>query len=110
MSAEQDLRSPGVGLIPRPPSPGHALEVCGRQADGLAATVEWALGEERDQHVEQLRILDEQRDVPVDEQRRVLQAQHGRRVALLGLLADWLGEANAQLDEVAHQVMQETGR
>jgi len=51
----------------------------------------------------QLRILDEQRHLPFDEQRRVLQAQHGRRVALLGLLADFLGEANAQLDEVAHQ-------
>lgn len=139
MSTDQDLR-PGAGSIPQPRrapstfssltpssagaaassgavgeqvdvlSPGQVLEVYGRQADELAATVEWALDQELDQHAEQLRVLDEQRHVPLDEQRLVLQTQHWRRVALLRLLADSLGEANAQLDEVAHQVMQETGR
>jgi len=109
-SAAVSSRAGAVGEQVDVLSHRQVLEVYGRQADELAATVEWALGQERDQHAEQLRILDEQRHVPFDEQRRVLQAQHGRRVALLGLLADFLGEANAQLDEVAHQVMQETGR
>ncbi|MHA6631848.1 hypothetical protein ACU61A_41000 [Pseudonocardia sichuanensis] len=85
-------------------SPSQVLEVYGRQADELAAMVESALREEHLQHAEQLRVLDEHRRIPVDEQRRVLIAQHERRAALLRVLAHALGEANAQLDEVAHQV------
>lgn len=115
MSTDQDLR-PGAGAIPQPReqvdglSPSQVLEVYGRQADELAATVESALHEEHLQHAEQLRVLDEHRQVPVDEQRRVLAAQHGRRVALLRLLADALGEQNAQLDEVAHQLRRRSAR
>lgn len=70
-------------------SPGEVLGLYCRHADELARVVESALAGEDAEHREQLRVLDE---------------RHRRRTAVLRMLADALGEKNAQLDEVAHHL------
>lgn len=78
-----------VGGVVDALSPREVLALYCRQTDELARTVESALAEESEHHREQLRVLEE---------------RHRRHTTVLTLLADALGEKNAQLDEVAHHL------
>ncbi len=76
-------------------SPREVLALYCRQTDELAQVVESTLAEQDAEHREQLRVLHE---------------RHRRRVAVLRVLADALGEKNAQLDEVVHHLDVAAGR
>lgn len=69
--------------------PAEVADCFARQADELAALVESALRKEDDDH----RALVE-----------LLRVRHQRRVTSLRVLAESLGEAHAQLDELSHQL------
>lgn len=75
-------------------SPREVLALYCRQTDELARIVEAALAEEDERHRAAVAALEE---------------GHRRRTVVLAMVADALGEKNAQLDEVAHDLATGTG-